>query len=241
MTVSATLLGVLLKGVAASRPAANAVAGGTIYSATDTGAISQSDGSSWATWATISSGLADPMTTRGDLIFRNASNATARLPIGSAGKVLSSDGTDVSWQTPAGTTFSGARVYRSTTQSITSGAERTVSFDSERFDTDSYHEGVTNPSRITFPATGKYLVGANIGYGAANSGAGSYLAIKLGGSIYAAVEGMDNRQYGSVVVLVDVSASDYAEVILSVGTSQTLAAGTSTAQHNADFWVKRES
>jgi hypothetical protein len=47
-----------------------------------------------------SSGLSDPMTTRGDVIVRNASNVTARLPIGSSGKVLSSDGTDVSWQTP---------------------------------------------------------------------------------------------------------------------------------------------
>lgn len=47
-------------------------------------------------------GLTDPMTTRGDIIVRNASNVTARLAIGSTGKVLSSNGTDVSWQTPAG-------------------------------------------------------------------------------------------------------------------------------------------
>jgi hypothetical protein len=46
-------------------------------------------------------GLSDPMTTRGDVIVRNASNVTARLAIGSSGKVLQSDGTDVSWQTPA--------------------------------------------------------------------------------------------------------------------------------------------
>jgi hypothetical protein len=48
------------------------------------------------------SGLSDPMTTRGDVIIRNASNVTARLGIGSTGKVLQSDGTDISWQTPAG-------------------------------------------------------------------------------------------------------------------------------------------
>lgn len=47
-------------------------------------------------------GLTDPMTTRGDIIVRNASNVTARLAIGSSGKVLQSDGTDISWQTPAG-------------------------------------------------------------------------------------------------------------------------------------------
>ena len=52
-----TLPGVLRKGVAGSRPAANAVGGGTLYSATDTGAVTQSDGvSTWSTWATIGSG-----------------------------------------------------------------------------------------------------------------------------------------------------------------------------------------
>lgn len=45
-------------------------------------------------------GFVDPMTTRGDLIYRNAANATARLAIGGAGTFLSSNGTDASWGTP---------------------------------------------------------------------------------------------------------------------------------------------
>jgi hypothetical protein len=67
------------------------------------------------TVTTIATGtpLSDPMTTRGDIIVRNASNATARLAIGLSGKVLSSDGTDISWQTPttgfaSGTAFPGS-------------------------------------------------------------------------------------------------------------------------------------
>ena len=51
---------------------------------------------------TFANVLVDPMTTRGDVIVRNASNATARLGIGGAGTFLSSDGTDVSWATPSG-------------------------------------------------------------------------------------------------------------------------------------------
>ena len=47
------------------------------------------------------SGFSDPMTTRGDIIIRNASNVTARLGRGSANQVLTSDGTDIAWQTPA--------------------------------------------------------------------------------------------------------------------------------------------
>ena len=48
----------------------------------------------------ISAPLIDPMTTRGDVIVRDATNTTDRLPIGTNGQVLMSDGTDISWQTP---------------------------------------------------------------------------------------------------------------------------------------------
>jgi hypothetical protein len=47
------------------------------------------------------SGMSDPMTTRGDMIVRNASNVTARLGRGTAGQVLTSDGTDLAWATPS--------------------------------------------------------------------------------------------------------------------------------------------
>ena len=60
-------------------------------------------------------GLTDPMTTRGDIIFRNSSNVTTRLPRGSSGQFLTSDGTDISWQT-----FTGSSNI-STVGTITSG------------------------------------------------------------------------------------------------------------------------
>ena len=41
--------------------------------------------------------LDDPMTTRGDVIVRNSSNAPARLAVGGANTVLKSDGTDASY------------------------------------------------------------------------------------------------------------------------------------------------
>lgn len=46
-------------------------------------------------------GLTDPMTTRGDVIIRNASNVTDRLGKGTASQVLTSDGTDIAWATPS--------------------------------------------------------------------------------------------------------------------------------------------
>lgn len=77
----------------ASRPAASA--GCVLYSCTDHGLVYRSDGSSWATWATLSAG-GTPLTTRGDLLTRDAS-ALARLAVGSANTVLKSDGTDPAW------------------------------------------------------------------------------------------------------------------------------------------------
>jgi len=45
------LVGVLLSGTHAARPAASTVAAGAIYAETDTGQIYQSNGSSWTLWA----------------------------------------------------------------------------------------------------------------------------------------------------------------------------------------------
>ncbi|TDI74586.1 MAG: hypothetical protein E2O82_03645 [Betaproteobacteria bacterium] len=53
-----------------------------------------------------------PLTTRGDLLVRDAANATARLPIGNNNQVLTSNGTDVSWQDGSG---GGASTFDSLT------------------------------------------------------------------------------------------------------------------------------
>jgi len=50
------------------------------------------------------------------------------------------------------------RVYKAATQSINNNTVTTLTFDSERFDTDSMHESVTNPTRITIPLAGVYAV-----------------------------------------------------------------------------------
>jgi len=55
--MASRLQDVLLRGVAASRPLATAVANGTLYFATDTGVTTQSDGATWNTYsATVSAG-----------------------------------------------------------------------------------------------------------------------------------------------------------------------------------------
>jgi len=60
----------------------------------------QANGVKWATPA--SGGMTDPMTTRGDIIVKDASNVTARLGVGTNGQVLKSDGADVAWAAESG-------------------------------------------------------------------------------------------------------------------------------------------
>jgi hypothetical protein len=50
------------------------------------------------------SGFSDPMTTRGDIIYKNSSGTTTRLAVGTADQVLTSDGTDISWADASGGT-----------------------------------------------------------------------------------------------------------------------------------------
>jgi len=47
------------------------------------------------------SGFPDPMTTRGDLIYKTSAGTTARLGAGTTGQVLTSDGTDIAWGAPS--------------------------------------------------------------------------------------------------------------------------------------------
>lgn len=71
--VATTLDGVMLTGNHAGRPAASAVAKGTLYSCTTHSLVYQSDASSWSTWATLGSAASGSITSSG------YTQSTARL------------------------------------------------------------------------------------------------------------------------------------------------------------------
>jgi CheY-specific phosphatase CheX len=119
---------------------------------------------------TVTNSMATAITTAGDLIKGTGSGTFDRLGIGATGDVLTVAAGTASWAAPAGgTSFSGCAVKNSSGPTISNNTHTIVNYDTEIFDTDSYHSTATNTSRITIPAgkTGYYLVTARGQYGAA--------------------------------------------------------------------------
>jgi hypothetical protein len=70
------------------------------------------------------------------------------------------------------TSFHGVRVFHSEAQPLASGSYTTVEFDSTDYDTDEYHDDVTDNSRLTVPAglAGHYLIWFNAAIATTSTG-----------------------------------------------------------------------
>lgn len=108
----------------------------------------------------------DPLTildAKGDLITATAADTPARLAVGTNGQTLVADSTastGLKWATPTTAGFVGCSLtYLTSSQAIANTTYTRVLFDSEDYDTDSFHSNVTNNGRITIPSgkAGKYL------------------------------------------------------------------------------------
>ena len=70
----------------------------------------------------------------------------------------------------AGTGDIGARVYNSGDISVNDSTATLLTFDSERWDTDTIHSTVANTGRLTATTAGTYLIVANIRFYVDNDG-----------------------------------------------------------------------
>ena len=189
------------------------------------------------TW-TADAGMANPMTTTGDLIYSSSGSTPARLGIGTAGQILkvNSGGTAPEWGA-AGSTFSGVQVYASaTTQTIPNQTFTVLNFNVESYDTNSYHDNSTNNSRITIPTTGYYNLTAQVKFESNSSGGRAIQIYKNGSTVMSNFAGnyagftSDASFFTSINL--NATAGDYFEVRAFQSSGGDLGVvGLNTVQH----------
>jgi hypothetical protein len=112
--------------------------------------------------ANFQAGVPDIFTTKGDIAAATAADTAARLGVGADDATLVADAsaaTGLAWQIqPA------CHVYNDANIDPTPATWVTLTFNSERFDTDAMHSVLANTSRLTVPTGGGglYIIGANV-------------------------------------------------------------------------------
>jgi hypothetical protein len=137
------------------------------------------------------------------------------------------------------TVFSGARVYHNVNQSIIHGFNTVLAFNSERFDTDGYHDLVTNNSRLTVPSTGKYLIGGHVQFAAVAGGPTRRELHIRGyyGSTTSLAESNDATEL-SVCALYDLTGGTWVQLEVYQNSGAALNV-LSSASISPEFWIMR--
>lgn len=66
--------------------------------------------------------------------------------------------------------FNGAKVTRAADGAVATGATISIAWDTETYDTNSYHDNATNPSRLVAPVAGYYRIGATLTWASSGTG-----------------------------------------------------------------------
>ena len=110
-----------------------------------------------------------------------------------------------------------ARAYNNADQIATTSVNLAVALNSERFDTDTIHDLVTNNSRLTCKTAGKYLIVAQIEW-ESNATGNRQGFIRLNGSTYLVKVSFKPATTGefaqSISTMYSLAISDYVEIIV---------------------------
>jgi hypothetical protein len=157
-------------------------------------------------------------------------------------KFLRGDG---SWAVPGvsgSVTFAGARAYHNANQSIADVTTTALALNSERYDTDAYHDTSTNNSRLTIPSgkAGYYHIGASVNFGPDSDGF-RLVYIRLNGTTPIAVQGWKasdggNITYVSLSTDYLLAVGDYVEIIVFLSAGNSLNVEVN-GNYSPEFWL----
>lgn len=142
-------------------------------------------------------------------------------------------------------TSPSCRVFNSANISHTTTAtDQFLTFNSERFDTDTMHSTASLTGRIVFTTAGKYLVGGDIEF-AANATGQRGIGIRLNATTYIAAGPLVNAAAAgttrlTIVTYYQFAAADYVELAAyqsSGGVLNVVASGNYTPE----FWASWQS
>ncbi len=191
------------------------------------------------------SGMTNPMTTTGDIIYSSSGSTPARLGIGTTGQVVTVASGLPSWATPAsGSSFAGCRLFNTVDQSITNATATAVTFNSESFDVGGYHSTVSNTSRITIPSAkdGYYQFSAATKWpGGSTTGIRAMYLYKNGADVWSGTFfAPTNANVNETLIFTQIAsavATDYFELFVyqSTGGAYDVQGGTKNTTFQATY------
>lgn len=133
-----------------------------------------------------------------------------------------------------------ARVFRSTVQGIPTGVVTPISFDSVRYNNGTVW-AIGNPTRLTAPVTGRYLIGGSLQYAAVSAGFAN-VSVRVNGTtpIVASADirpSTSTQETLSVNTIYLLNATDYVELAAfhnASGSVNILVAGN----QSPEFWME---
>lgn len=139
------------------------------------------------------------------------------------------------------------RVYHNTTQSVSDSVVTPLVFNSERFDTDTMHDTVTNTGRITFKTAGLYIVTLTFAYANAADYLSASAKIRLNGATelvetFGGTQTDANDHYFvNVTTLYKFAVNDYVEALAwqnnTANTARNVVAAGNKSPEFAAVWV----
>ena len=168
---------------------------------------------------TVTNSMATAIDAKGDLVVGTGADTFGRLAVGANDTILvaaSGEATGLKWAAPSASSFSGSRVVNSSTYTISTATDTLLTFDTETFDTNSYHSVVTNTSRLIAPSTGYYFFEAQVNWDYGATAANNpILRVKKNGSIYQVANDAGTAQrsrYMNTSGVVQLNATEYIEI-----------------------------